>query len=134
VADTFVRVWSARDRVDLATVRGYLFAIARNLFLQHRRQVHRRAELDEVPIDRGPGPEQQAGARAEPRAGPAAPQAVPELDRAALLMRANDELSYMEIGAALGISVPSARVRVHRARLALARLVPSAAPLSRAQS
>ena len=38
-------------------------------------------------------------------------------------MRANDELSYAEIAAALGIAEVSARVRVHRARLALAQMM-----------
>ena len=32
-SETFIRAWAARERVDLATVKGYLFAIARNLFL-----------------------------------------------------------------------------------------------------
>lgn len=36
-SEAFVRVWTARDRVDLTTVRGYLFAIVRNLFLKHVR-------------------------------------------------------------------------------------------------
>jgi DNA-directed RNA polymerase specialized sigma24 family protein len=30
-SETFVRVWSARDRVDLPTVIGYLMTIARHL-------------------------------------------------------------------------------------------------------
>ena len=32
-AETFVRAWVAEDSIRLATVKGYLFAIARNLFL-----------------------------------------------------------------------------------------------------
>jgi len=44
---------------------------------------------------------------------------LPELDRAALLMRALEDLPYEEIALALGISVASAKVKVHRARLAL---------------
>jgi RNA polymerase sigma-70 factor (ECF subfamily) len=43
-------------------------------------------------------------------------QSVPEIDRAALLMRAFHDLPYEEIAAALGISVASAKVKVHRAR------------------
>lgn len=34
-------------------------------------------------------------------------------------MRADDELSHEEIGAALGTNAATARVRVHRARLKL---------------
>jgi RNA polymerase sigma factor (sigma-70 family) len=47
VSETFVRVWTARDRVDLTTVRGYLFAIVRNLFLDHVRHARRSVSLDE---------------------------------------------------------------------------------------
>ncbi|MGE3887009.1 MAG: RNA polymerase sigma factor [Vicinamibacterales bacterium] len=128
VSETFVRLWNARRRVDLATVRGYLFAIARNLYLQQQRHRGRVAELDERVVDPGPGPEQQAGARDRLRAVLAALQSLPEVDRAALLMRADDELSYAEIGAALGISEVLARVKVHRARLALAQMVLASAP------
>ncbi len=128
VSETFIRLWGARGRVDLTTVRAYLFAIARNLFLQQRRHRGRVAELDERLVDPEPGPEQQAGARDRLRAVLTALQALPEIDRAALLMRADDELSYAEIGAALGISEVLARVKVHRARLALAQMVPVSAP------
>lgn len=47
VSEAFVRVWTARERVELTTVRGYLFTIVRNLFLQHVRHERRRAPLDE---------------------------------------------------------------------------------------
>jgi RNA polymerase sigma-70 factor (ECF subfamily) len=50
----------------------------------------------------------------------AALQALPEIDRAAVLMRAEEGMSYEEIAAALGISLPAAKVKVHRARLKLA--------------
>jgi RNA polymerase sigma-70 factor (ECF subfamily) len=50
----------------------------------------------------------------------AALRQLPEVDRAALLMRAEDGLPYEEIAAALGLSVAAARVKVHRARLKLA--------------
>jgi DNA-directed RNA polymerase specialized sigma24 family protein len=33
VSEAFVRAWTVRERVEMATVRGYLFAIVRNLFL-----------------------------------------------------------------------------------------------------
>jgi RNA polymerase sigma-70 factor (ECF subfamily) len=120
VAETFVRLWNARARVDLATVRGYLFTIARNLYLQERRGRRPAAELNEALADRGPGPEALALARAELRTTLAALQGLPELDRAALLMRAGDGLDYDEIGAALGLSPAAVRVRVHRARQRLA--------------
>lgn len=53
VSETFIRLWHARERVELPTVKAYLLAIARNLFLAHRRQLHRQAELrDEHDVTR----------------------------------------------------------------------------------
>jgi RNA polymerase sigma-70 factor (ECF subfamily) len=45
---------------------------------------------------------------------------LPETDRAALLMRAMEGMPYEQIARTLDISVSSAKVKVHRARLALA--------------
>jgi RNA polymerase sigma-70 factor, ECF subfamily len=128
VSETFIRLWNARRRVDLTTVRGYLFTIARNLYLQQQRHAARRVVLDDRIATRDPGPEEQAGTRDHLRAVLEALQTLPEVDRSALLMRADDELSYAEIGAALGITEVLARVKVHRARLALAEMVPTVAP------
>ena len=38
VSETFIRMWHARDRLDLTTVKAYLLAISRNLFLDERRR------------------------------------------------------------------------------------------------
>jgi DNA-directed RNA polymerase specialized sigma24 family protein len=46
---------------------------------------------------------------------------LPEIDRAAVLLRAEEGMAYKEIGVALGIFTVSARARVHRARLRLAQ-------------
>jgi len=119
-SETFVRAWVTRDRLRLPTVKAYLFTIARNLHRQGWRGRTRRADLDFEMLDPGPGPEEQAAARARLDRVLAALQQVPEVDRAALLMRAQDGMSYDEIAAALGISVVAAKVKVHRARLRLA--------------
>ncbi len=41
-------------------------------------------------------------------------QALPETDRAALLMHAQDGLPYAAIASALGLSIAAVKVRVHR--------------------
>src|SRR2546422_8388620 len=46
-SETFVRAWTAPAPVRMATVRGYLFTIARNLFLQSLRR-SRHVELTET--------------------------------------------------------------------------------------
>ena len=120
VSETFIRMWNARARVDLATVKAYLLAIARNLYLQQRRDAKWLRPMDVDVSDPHPGPHQQADARDELRAVLEAPQALPEVDRSAVLMRADAGMPYEEIARALGISEASAKVKVHRARLKLA--------------
>lgn len=119
VSETFIRVWNARARVDLTTVKAYLFVVARNFFLQQRRQATRTTSLDDQMPDSGPGPHERADARNELRVVLAALQALPEVDRAALLMRTDSAMPYEEIARALGISVSAAKVKVHRSRLKL---------------
>ena len=50
-------------------------------------------------------------------------QALPEIDRTVLLLRAEQELSYEDIAAATGLSVTAAKVKVFRARAKLAALL-----------
>ncbi len=128
-SETFVRMWNARARVDLTTVKAYLFAIARNLFLHERRRAGRVTALDDAMADLQPGPDARAGARDELRTVLAALQALPEADRAAVLMRAEAGMPYGEIGRALGMSESAAKVRVHRARLKLAAARQPALPV-----
>ena len=59
---------------------------------------------------------------AELRAVLAELQKLPEVDRAALLMRAVEEMPYEEIARALGITLAAVKVKIHRARLALAHI------------
>jgi RNA polymerase sigma-70 factor (ECF subfamily) len=105
----------------MSTVRGYLFTIARNLFLQGLRRTRGHSVLNESMADVRPGPHKQAEHRAELDAVLEDLQRLPEVDRAAVLMRGLEGASYEEIARALAISVASAKVKVHRARLTLAK-------------
>jgi RNA polymerase sigma-70 factor, ECF subfamily len=128
VSETFIRMWHARARVDLSTVKAYLFAIARNLYLQQRRRARRLTAIVDTLPDPQPDPQAQAGARDELRIVLAALKALPEVDRSAVLMRAEAGMPYGDIGRALGISETAAKVKVHRARLKLAAARRPASP------
>lgn len=119
-SETFVRVWTARERLDLTTVVGYLLTIARRLYLQGVSRERRGEPLDVDPADGRPGADDVVSARADLESVLADLQVLPEIDRAALLMRASDAMPYEDIGAALGISPGAAKVKVHRARVRLA--------------
>ena len=60
--------------------------------------------------------------KAELDAVMAALQELSEVDRAALLMRAQEEMPYEDIAQALDLSVTTVKVKVHRARLKLMRV------------
>jgi len=119
-SETFVRVWASSEPIRTATVRGYLFTIARNLFLHGLRKKSRHVALDDDLRDPQASPYAQAEQRAELQAVLAELQKLPEIDRAVLLMRAFDEMPYEEIARAVGISLAAVKVKIHRARLALA--------------
>ena len=111
---------SASDRVDLTTVRAYLFAIVRNLFLKHRRDQARRLPLDERMAADEPDPEHRMSDLSDWRVVLGSLAKLPEIDRAALLMRADEGLPYGGSERQLGISTAAAKVKVHRSRLKLA--------------
>jgi RNA polymerase sigma-70 factor (ECF subfamily) len=121
-SETFLRVWTARARVDLTSVTGYLLTVARNLYLQGVPRAGRHEGLDAEAPDPGPGPDRSAEGIEELNAVLADLQQLPGLDRAALLMHAQQQMPYEEIAAALGITAGAAKVKVHRARLRLADL------------
>jgi RNA polymerase sigma-70 factor (ECF subfamily) len=121
-SETFVRAWIESDAIRVGTVKAYLFMIARNLHVDWRRREARRGETAREPADPSPGPVEHAESRGELRALMSALQQLPEIDRAALLMRSLDEVPYENIAAALGLTTVAARVRVHRARIRLQEL------------
>jgi RNA polymerase sigma-70 factor (ECF subfamily) len=45
-SDTFMRLWMAGDRIRQPTVKSYLFAIARNAYIDLLRRAARHTQLD----------------------------------------------------------------------------------------
>jgi len=119
-AETFVRALTGKAPLVSATVKGYLLTIARNLHLESVRRRKRLAELPPELPDSGPHPEHVISQKTELEAVQAYLQIFPEVDRAALLLRA-DGVAYSEIANVLNISLTSAKVKVHRLRLKLAK-------------
>lgn len=123
LSETFVRAWTSPAGIRVGTVKAYLLMIARNLHVDRVRVSGRTAVLDIDAPDSAPSPEAAAIGRDRLRALRSALAALPERDRAALLMRGVGGVSYEAIGAALDLSSGAARVAVHRARRLLAGLM-----------
>jgi RNA polymerase sigma-70 factor (ECF subfamily) len=122
-SETFVRAWTAPEEPRMETVKAYLFAIARNLHRKQWRRQSRLEALDEMLPDLAPSPDEAAAGQDDFRRTSEAIQALPEIDRTVLLLRAEQGLSYADIATATGLSVTAAKVKVFRARAKLAAML-----------
>ena len=123
-SETFVRAWNASGEIRASTAKAYLFAIARNCYVDGLRRAQSRGGghvgLDESLADPAARPDAAAADRSELLRVMAALAELPEVDRTVLLLRTQEELSYEEIAQATGLSLAAVKVKIHRARLRLA--------------
>ena len=118
-SETFVRALTSAAVIRTETVKGYLLTIARNLAFKRTKRASHLADLTPGLPALGNGPEQTAETKFSLQGVMQFMQTLPEVDRAALLLHIQDDLSYEEISTALGISLAAAKVTVHRTRLKL---------------
>jgi RNA polymerase sigma-70 factor (ECF subfamily) len=123
-SETFLRAWNSAAPIREATVKAYLFTIVRHLYLSEIGRTSRHVELTDVIPSASPGQHERLESGTALRTVQRALKQLPEIDRAALLMRTQDGMPYEQIAQVLDISVPNAKVKVHRARLKLATLIP----------
>jgi RNA polymerase sigma-70 factor, ECF subfamily len=114
--ETFERAWLADSEICTDTVKAYLFTIARNRFLDKLRLHKRRAPLNDAMPDTALALETRTELQSELQLTLEAIQQLPEIDRAVLILRAEEGLSYEEIARATGLTVATAKVKVFRAR------------------
>ena len=113
---TFVRAWSGRAKIRTATLKAYLFTIARNIYLEDLRKNKKTAVLEDIHVDPSPGPDSLVESRIELAWVQRFLGSLPECDRAAFIMRVQHSIPYGDIANSLGISLSSAKVKVHRTR------------------
>lgn len=93
-SETFVRAWTASGPIRNATVKSYLLTTARHLYVDEMRRTRR---FVDVAADTATAHEQPADVRVEVKddleRALASLQALPDADRAALIMRVFDDLS-----------------------------------------
>lgn len=119
-SETFARAWVGREEIRTETVKAYLFAIARNLYLKGLRHTNRQTDLTPHHADPKPAPEEQVESRLELDRAMKAIQSLPEVDRAAFLLRVQHQLPYDEIARIMQLPLTTVKVKIHRARLKLA--------------
>lgn len=115
-SETFVRAWAKRDKIRTETLKAYLFAIARNVFLERRRKQSPQVALEDVYSDPSPGPDTLVESQIELARVQKILRTLPEIDRAAFILRVQHEMPYAEIARTLRVSLTAAKVKVHRVR------------------
>lgn len=118
-AETFVRALTSSAEIRSETVKGYLLTIAKNLAYKKSSREKRFVPLERDFVESQSQPAKQVEESASLETAMRFIQTLPEADRAALVLRLQDELSYEEIADVLNISLAAAKVKVHRARIKL---------------
>jgi RNA polymerase sigma-70 factor (ECF subfamily) len=121
VSETFVRLIQRPPRIDTRTALGYILAVARNTYLTGWRRRRREVPLAQDILAPEIDPAGRIDDRARLETVIRTLRDLPEGERAAFLLRVDHDLPYEEIASALGTSVGAVRVRVHRARVRLAK-------------
>jgi RNA polymerase sigma-70 factor (ECF subfamily) len=127
VQEAFLRLHGGlQGGLRLNDVRGWVFRVARNLWIDNRREYQRYWTADRDPaegshpsyIDLAPGPEEQALGLERARLTRQELLRLPELQRQCLYLKAQG-LAYREIASALDISMNAAVDSVRRALVRL---------------
>lgn len=118
--EAYLRAYRAYGRLPAdANVRAWLYRIATNTAFSHlrrrRREAGWQAEADERQPAAGLTPSEQAEQRAQRAALAAAVERLPAQQRAALVLRQYQALSYSEVAEALACSPEAARANVYQA-------------------
>lgn len=121
-SETFSRVWTSSEPIRTESVKAYLMTIARNVYLHERRRQVRRAPPPDDVVDARLAADESLEQRDHVHAVRAQLSTLKELDRSAILMHATQDMTYQQIADALGISLASVKIKIFRARLALAHV------------
>ena len=100
-----------------------IYTIARNIFLDHFRRQEHRATFTEDPIDSSASQEDGLMVKQEYRRVLAALQELKTDEIDILALAISDGLSYRDIAAITDISVENVKVKVHRTRLKLKKIL-----------
>ncbi len=122
VQETFTRYLERYRHRELSV--ALLFTMARHIFFDHVRQQRRHTALAEPPDGEAEDGERRCIVREESRRVLAALQQLDEDERDLLAMVACSGLTYQQIAAVCACSEGSVKVRVHRARQKLRKLLP----------
>ena len=115
--ETFLKAFAALDQFRAGSnFAAWLFRIAHNNFANHCRAQRRREPLPDGLASRDGGPEERAMSEEALQGLARALDRLPPEFRAALLLRAEEGLSFRQIAEVFGLTEETARWRVFKAR------------------
>ncbi|MBW2623265.1 MAG: RNA polymerase sigma factor [Deltaproteobacteria bacterium] len=100
-----------------------LYTIARNAFFDHHRKSKRSVQIDDNPGVQSSDGEHTVLVRSEYREVLAAMKELEPGEREILALVVSSGLSYRKIASVMGISEANVKVKVHRARVALRKIL-----------
>ncbi len=115
-SETFIRAWVHKNKIRTETLKAYLFTISRNIYLQYHRKKKRQVVLEDVHPDPASGPDKLIESQLQLQNVQRALQTLPEIERAAFVLRVQHELPYAEIARVLELSLTATKVKVYRVR------------------
>lgn len=115
--ETFLKLWTERERVNPDKVKSFLYTVANNKFLDHARHQKVVLKFENIPVKEGhnESPEHVLEQKEFREALEKAIAALPETQREVFLMNRIEKLKYKEIAVRLGISVKAVEKRMHKA-------------------
>lgn len=115
-SETFVKVWKNLGKIRTETMKGLLLTIARNIYIDNNRKQKKWTGLDGLHKTPVSGADKDVENKNQLESIYHFLDKFPEVDRTAFLLRVENELPYEEIANILQLSVPNAKVKVHRVR------------------
>ena len=115
-SETFIRAWVRHSKIRTETLKAYLFTISRNIYLQHRRKKKNQVALEDIYPDPAPGPDRRTESQRKLQKVLEIIRFLPEIDRAAFVLRVQQELPYEEIARVLELSLSATKEKEYSVR------------------
>lgn len=115
-SETFIRAWTKLNRIRTETLKGYLLAIARNIYIDELRKNKKYVDYEEEELSPKFFSEKSFEDRQQLERIRGLMMSYPETDRTAFILRTEEGLPYDEIARIMQISLASVKVKIHRVR------------------
>ena len=120
VQDSFEKMWKKLETIDATKAKTYLFTTAYHTMVDHIRKESKKSALSEVDENRHSHSTQYSDLKELLNKGL---ELLPEVQKAALLLRDYEGYDYAEIGRITGLSESQVKVYIFRARTFLKNFI-----------